>query len=250
MAFKLSILIPVYNEAPRVQALLTRVEAVPFPIERELVAVDDGSTDGSGAILQRWAAEGRIRFVPHAVNQGKGAAIRTAVQHARGDILVVQDADLELDPGDLPQLLDPILRGETEVCYGTRFHAAVGRRFALKPAYWANRLLNGVCNRLNGIRLTDFNTGYKMMTARVFRQIDLCENGFAMEPEITTKIARMGYGIMERPVRYSPRGAAQGKKMRWTCFFSYLRALLRYRFEPSTGVLSARRSPAAAAITP
>jgi glycosyltransferase involved in cell wall biosynthesis len=227
---ELSILVPVYNEVATVERLLRGVAAVRFPVTREIIAVDDGSTDGSPAVLERLASEGLIKFVSHRENQGKGAAVRTAVSLARGQILVVQDADLELDPADLPKLLEPILGGETEVCFGTRFGSAIPASTKRLPTYWANRVLNWISNRLNGLRITDFNTGYKMMTAEVMARLEIEENGFGMEPEITAKIARLGYRIIERPVRYRPRTVAAGKKIGLRDGFLYLKSMLRYRF--------------------
>jgi len=229
MLGKLSILVPVFHEAATVERLLRRVAEVSFPIEREIVAVDDGSSDGSREVLQRLGQEGLIRWVAHEVNRGKGAAVQTAVRHAQGDVLVVQDADLELDPGELPGLLAPILNGETSVCYGSRSLNGASAALRRRPAYWANRLLNALSNRLNGLRITDFNTCYKMMTAQVMHQLDLTQNGFALEPEITTKLARLGYTIVERPIRYQPRSVAAGKKIRAADFFKYVAVMVRCR---------------------
>ena len=233
MAAKLSILVPVYNELATLEPLLRRVAAVDFLIDREIVVVDDGSTDGSRAVLRRLAREGLIRYIESESNNGKGAAVRTAAAHATGQVLVIQDADLELEPEDLPALLEPILAGETQVCYGTRFAPPVPAEFRRLPTYWANRGLNLISNLLNGIRITDFNTCYKMFTAEVAARLSIRETGFGMEPEITTKIARMGYRIIERPIRYRPRTVAGGKKIRARDLFGYLAAMVRYRFFPS-----------------
>lgn len=230
MVRKLSILVPVYNEAATVETLLRRVAEVRFPIEREILAVDDGSCDGSREVLQRLASEGVIRLVAHQANRGKGAAVRTAVEHAHGDVLVVQDADLELDPHDLPNLLAPILAGEAEVCYGSRFLGGADRSLRYRPAYWANRILNAFSNVLNGLKITDFNTCYKLVTAEVMARLALTQDGFALEPEITTKLARLGYTIVERPIGYRPRSVAAGKKIRAADFFQYLAVMVRYRF--------------------
>lgn len=227
---KLSILVPVYNELATLEPLLRRLARVRFPIDREIVVVDDGSTDGSRAVLRRLAAEELIRYVESAANNGKGAAVRTAAAHATGQVLVVQDADLELDPEDLPTLLEPILAGETQVCYGTRFTPPVPAEIRRLPTYWANRFLNFISNRLNGIRITDFNTCYKMFTAQVASRFSISETGFGMEPEITAKISRLGYKIVERPVRYHPRTIAGGKKIRAFDLFKYLLAMCRCHF--------------------
>jgi len=230
MAARLSILVPVFNEVPTVERLLHRVAAVPFPIEREIITVDDGSSDGSPEVLRRLAQEGLIRLIVHDTNRGKGAAVRTAAKHASGNVLVVQDADLELDPAELPSLLAPILSRATEVCYGSRFLNGVSASVRRRPAYWANRALNLISNSLTGLRITDFNTCYKMMTADAMARLDLVQNGFALEPEITVKLARLGYTILERPIRYAPRSAAAGKKIRASAFFKYLVVMLRCRF--------------------
>lgn len=230
MIRKLSILVPVYNEAATVEALLRRVAAVPFPVESEIIAVDDGSTDGSHEVLLRLEALGLIRAIVHSANQGKGAAVRSAAAHATGDVVVVQDADLELDPSELPSLLAPLISGESQVCYGSRFLKGVDRSMRRRPAYWANRLLNALCNRLNGLAITDFNTCYKMLSAAIIRRLELEQNGFALEPEITTKLARLGVAIVERPITYAPRSVAEGKKIRFADFFKYVAIMFRYRF--------------------
>jgi len=230
MLRRLSILVPVYNEVTTVEQMLWRVAAVSFPIDREIVVVDDGSSDGSRQILERLAATDLIKLIVHDTNKGKGAAVRTALRHARGQILVVQDADLELDPDDLPALLKPILAGEAQVCYGSRFMNGIPWTVRRRPTYWANIALNKLSNLLNGLYITDFNTCYKMMTRDVLRRVSISESGFAMEAEITAKIARMGHVILERPVRYEPRGLAAGKKIRVRDVIRYVYAMLRYRF--------------------
>lgn len=230
MARKLSILVPVYNEVATVEQLVHCVAVVPFPIDREIVVVDDGSSDGSREILVRLAETNLITFVGHESNRGKGAAVQTALQHARGDVVVVQDADLELDPNDLPALLEPILSGDAEVCYGSRFMSTVPGSMRCMPTYWVNRVLNALSNLLNGINITDFNTCYKMVTTEVMSKLGIAQNGFAMEPEITAKIARLGYRIVERPVHYHPRTFAGGKKIRALDLFKYLAVMFRYRF--------------------
>lgn len=230
MVCKLSILIPVYNEAATIGELLRRVTAVRFPIDREIIVVDDGSCDGSQQVWERLAQTGVIKFIAHNTNMGKGAAVQTALKHTTGDVVVIQDADLELDPDDLPKLLEPILSGQTQVCYGSRFMGGVTWHIRRRPTYWANRILNALSNLVNGIKLTDFNTCYKMLTADVLSRFSITQSGFAMEPEITAKIARLGYRIVERPVRYEPRGYGAGKKIRFVDLLKYLIAMVRYRF--------------------
>lgn len=243
MLRKLSILVPVYNEVATVEQVLWRVAAVSFPIEREIVVVDDGSSDGSRQVLERLASTGLIQLIKHDTNKGKGAAVRTALRHARGQILVVQDADLELNPADLPTLLEPILSREAQVCYGSRFMNGIPWTVRRRPTYWGNIALNKLSNFLNGIRITDFNTCYKMMTREVLARVSITENGFAMEPEITAKIAQLGHAIVERPVRYEPRGFGDGKKIRVRDAIRYVYAMLRYRFLWSAEATSVPRMP-------
>ncbi|RIK67915.1 MAG: glycosyl transferase [Planctomycetota bacterium] len=227
---ELSVLVPVFNEERTVGRTLRRLLAVPFPGPFEVIVVDDGSTDGSAEVIQRLTGTEGVSVVRHEVNSGKGAAIQTALRHARGRFMVIQDADDELDPMDLLPMFEKVRTGVCPVCYGSRFLGDAGR-FRFRPIYLANRLLNGLCNVLNGLRLTDMNTCYKMMRTDIARRLNLCSRGFAMEPEITTKLARMGIDILEHPIRYKPRLRAEGKKIRATDFFRYLLAMIRFRFE-------------------
>ena len=230
MARKLSILVPVYNEVATIERVVRCVAAVRFPIAREIIVVDDGSSDGSREALRSLVEADLIKLIVHQVNRGKGAAVQTALKHATGDIVVIQDADLELDPHDLLNLLEPILSGETQICYGSRFLNGVPWSIRRRPTYWANRILNALSNLLNGIKITDFNTCYKMMTSSVMSRLTIRQSGFAMEPEITGKIARLGYRIVERPVCYQPRTTGDGKKIRFADLFKYLLAMVHYRF--------------------
>lgn len=227
----LSIIVPVYNECATVRRVLAKLRSVRFPVATEIVVVDDGSTDGSKDILRRLPPWDDVRVIFRRRNGGKGSAIRTALQHIRGRVMVVHDADEELDPNDLPTLFDPVHRGDAAVCYGSRFCRDV-RPFRWRPTFWANRLLTALCNRLNGLHLTDMNTCYKMMRTDVARQLNLSSSGFEIEPEITTKLARLGVPIIERPVCYRPRSAAQGKKVRAFDFVRYLVAMFRCRLQP------------------
>jgi glycosyltransferase involved in cell wall biosynthesis len=225
----LSILVPVYNEARTIRQVLDRISRVSFPTRTEIVIVDDGSTDGTVQLLRELPSSPHVQAVFHERNQGKGRAIRTALEHARGEIVVVQDADEELNPEDLRPLYEIVSGSPGAVCYGSRFAGDV-RSFHGQPTYWANRLLNAFCNLVNGLRLTDMNTCYKMMPADVARRLDITSRGFAMEPEITTKLARMGLTIVEHPITYRPRSKAEGKKIRFADFFRYLAAIIRFRF--------------------
>ncbi len=243
MERRLSILVPVFNEVDTAEALIRRLEAVRFPIDREILVVDDGSSDGSRQLLEKLADAGLIRLTVHEVNRGKGAAIQTALSQATGDIVVFQDADLELDPEDLPQLLEPILSGQSRVCYGSRFLNGVSWSVRRRPTYWANRILNALSNLVNGIRITDFNTCYKMLTAEIVSRISITQCGFEMEPEITGKLARLGVTIAERPIRYEPRGFGTGKKIRLRDILKYLQAMVRYRFFWSEGYAGVTKAP-------
>ncbi len=202
---KLSILIPVYNEAATLDALLQRVLAVEIP-DREIVVVDDHSTDASPAILENFKSD-VVRVIRHEKNLGKGAAVRTALTHARGDYVIIQDADNELDPNDILRLLAPVRAGSAVVVYGARNLSvqSFGNRLG-------NQMLTLATNILFGTRISDMETCYKLMPTVVMRDLDLRANSFDIEPEITAKLARGGLKIFEVPVRYTPR--TEHKKMR------------------------------------
>ncbi len=194
---KLSILIPVFDERETVHEILERVAAV--SLEKEIVVVDDGSTDGTTEVLQSLQDE-RFHVVYHPENRGKGAAIRTALAAATGDVVVIQDADLEYDPADFAALLEPIARGETKVVYGVR----TLRRQSL-PRRLGNNFLSLVTRILFRVSLHDMETCYKMMAKEVFDRFTIESNGFEIEPEITAKVLKLGYGIREVPISYAPR---------------------------------------------
>lgn len=226
---KLSVIIPVYNEIDTIAEVLRRVRAV--PIEKEVVVVDDGSRDGTREWLQAYQAPD-TRVVFHDRNRGKGAAIRTGLRYVTGDVVLIQDADLELDPAEYPVLLEPIRRGETQVVFGSRFLRRPERLWW--ATYLANRLLTWLTNRLYHVRLTDMMTCYKVFTRDVARGLQLVSDRFEIEPELTAKILRGGWSIREVPVSYRPRVYAQGKKIRVGDFFRVVRALWRFRhFEPT-----------------
>ncbi len=227
---KVSILIPVYNEERTVSQILEQVRAVDLsPLEKEIIVVDDGSQDGSVEILSQEAQRGDITFVRHERNQGKGAAVRTAMAHATGDIFLIQDADLEYDPRDYPSLLRPILERRAEVVYGSRFLG--GPRKAM--LFWhmvANKLLTLITNILYDSILSDMETCYKVFKAEVVRSIPLRARGFEFEPEITAKILKRGYRIFEVPITYTGREYHEGKKIKARDAFIALWTLLKYRF--------------------
>ena len=229
----LSILVPVFNEAPTVADCLRQVLDAPLPagVEPEVIVVDDGSTDGTLDALHA-CAEGdpRIRVLAHAQNQGKGAAVRTALAASRGDICLIQDADLEYDPADYPRLLGPILDDEADVVYGSRFLPRERRRVL---RYWhsaGNRFLTRLSNRLTDLDLTDMETGFKVARGDLFRSIPIRSARFGLEPELTAKFARLRCRICEVPVRYVSRGYGDGKKITWRDGVSALFTMLRFRF--------------------
>lgn len=219
---KLSILLPVYNEEANLERLLERLLAI--DVAKEVVAVDDCSKDRSGEILDRFAGRG-VTVVCHEVNQGKGAAVRTALAHATGDYVIIQDADNELDPNDIPRLLVPVWQGKAEVVYGAR-----NLRVQSWSNFLGNKMLTLATNLLFGTRVSDMETCYKMMPTSVMRALNLESNSFDIEPEITAKLARTGHSIYEVPISYQPR--REDKKMRpLRDGFRALRALFKYRFE-------------------
>lgn len=240
-----SVLMPVYNEAKTLRAIVAHVRAmadlaltvVPLAseepetvrLEQEIIAVDDGSRDESPAILRELAAAGELRAFFHAHNQGKGAAIRTAIQHATGEILLIQDADLEYDPRDYPRLLEPILEGRSSVVYGSRFLGGPRKAMYFRHML-GNKLLTLVTNILYDSILTDMETCYKCFRREVLDGVPLRARRFELEPEITAKILKRGYRIYEVPISYAGREYAEGKNITWRDGFPALWALIKYRF--------------------
>jgi dolichol-phosphate mannosyltransferase len=218
---KLSVLVPVYNEEAGVAEVIRRVAAI--PVDKEIIVVDDCSTDGTPEILAELQREVvGLRVIRHPTNRGKGAAVRTAMDAATGDCLIIQDADLEYDPNDIPRLLQPILEGRAKVVYGVRSFA--GQKLHVRLG---NRFLTWLTNLLYGTRIHDMETCYKLMRAEVARGLNIECQRFDLEPEITAKIARRGYTIHELPISYEPR---QEKKLSpWRDGLPALRALFRYR---------------------
>jgi glycosyltransferase involved in cell wall biosynthesis len=225
----LSIIVPVYNEAGTVRQVIERLLEIPLPLAREIIVVNDGSTDGTSQVLDGLPrAEGVLSVVHAAANGGKGSAIRIGLSRATGTIIAIQDADLELDPVQLADLVQPILDGHADVVYGSRFLA--GRPAGPWMSIAANRALTALTNILFGGRLTDMETCYKIMDTAVARGLNLESNRFDIEPEITAKLLRQRRRIVERPVSFDPRNRASGKKIRWSDGVHAIAVLLKYRF--------------------
>lgn len=222
----LSIIIPVFNEKSTIAEVINKISTVDLPVKKEIIVVDDGSTDGTTEILQAQKNSKTIfHFTP--VNTGKGAAIRIGLTAAKGEIILIQDADLEYSPNDYLKLIEPILEGRGSVVYGSRF---------LQPNYItpvrraANKGLTILTNRLYKSNLTDMETGFKVFTSQVARKISLKSNGFEIEPEITARILQAGFKISEVPVSYNPRTKIEGKKISWVDGFRAVGTLIRCRF--------------------
>jgi glycosyltransferase involved in cell wall biosynthesis len=229
MSELLSILVPVYNESRTVRQVIDRLLAIPLPIDREIIVVNDGSSDGTAQVLDGVPPVPGVLSIVHAQkNGGKGSAIRLGLSQARGTIIAIQDADLELDPIQLADLVQPILDGHAEVVYGSRFLA--GRPAGPWLSIAANRTLTGITNLLFGGHLTDMETCYKIMRAPVARALRLECNRFDIEPEITAKLLRQRRRIVERPVKFDPRSRASGKKIGWRDGVHAIAVLVKYRF--------------------
>jgi glycosyltransferase involved in cell wall biosynthesis len=232
---KLSILIPVYNEERTLEEVVRRVSAVPTP--KEILIVDDGSKDRSREILTRLQEESdrakdpvntiRVFFQPQ--NQGKGAAIKTALSHVTGDVVIIQDADLEYDPKDYPALLEPIQSGDADVVYGTRFYGSGPHRVFFFWHYVGNQILTLISNMLTNLNLSDMEVGYKAFRAEVIKDVDLRSQRFGFEPEITVKLAKKQYRFYEVPISYHGRTYDEGKKITWKDGVAALYYMIRFR---------------------
>ncbi|MCD6506387.1 glycosyltransferase family 2 protein [Candidatus Poribacteria bacterium] len=213
---KLSVVIPVYNEVNTIEEVLEKVKAVRIPLEKEIIIVDDGSTDGTREKLSEiQKADPSLRIILHERNMGKGAALRTGFQHVTGQIVIIQDADLEYNPSEYPRLLEPILDGRADVVYGSRFLGGTTRRVTSFWHYMANKFLTFLSNMLMNLNLTDMETCYKVIRTDVLKRLNLRGNRFEIEPEITAKLARIGCRIYEVPISYSGRDVSEGKKIKW-----------------------------------
>jgi glycosyltransferase involved in cell wall biosynthesis len=232
----LSIIIPVFNEKSTIAEVIKKISAVELPLEKEIIVVDDGSTDGTTEILRAHDA-GNTVFSFKPVNSGKGAAIRTGLEVAKGDIILIQDADLEYNPQDYQALLEPILNGQTSVVYGSRFLQNNYIPFIRRQA---NRSLTVLTNLIYKTNLTDMETGFKVFTAHAAAKISLKADGFEIEPEITSRLLQAGFEIIEVPVSYNPRTKFEGKKINWRDGFIAIWMLAKCRFEKK--VLSEKQS--------
>jgi glycosyltransferase involved in cell wall biosynthesis len=227
---KLTIAVPVYNERERVGAALKELLSTGFPIEVEIIVVDDGSTDGTADAIESIGLPDSVRLLRHETNRGKGAALRTALEAATGDVFVPFDADLEYQPSDLVRCLEPLIAGETDLVYGTR---AFGSHTSFN--FWyvvGNKLLNLWANVLFNCYISDLETCYKMARTQVLRSLDLRADGFDIEAEVTAKLLRGGYRPFEVPIGYKARTREQGKKISWRDGLIALWTIAKVRFAP------------------
>jgi glycosyltransferase involved in cell wall biosynthesis len=228
---KLSIVIPVYNEAATIAQLVAWVRAVEVGMEKEILLVDDCSRDGTREVLRKMDADhADLKVLFHEVNRGKGAALRTGFAAATGDIVLIQDADLEYDPKEYPRLLQPILDGHADVVFGSRFLGGGPHRVVYYWHYLGNKLLTTLSNMTTNLNLTDMEVCYKVFKREVIQSIPLKENRFGFEVEITAKLARRKLKIYEVPISYYGRDYAEGKKIGWKDGFSAIRCIVKYMF--------------------
>ena len=224
---KLSVVIPVYNEKKTLSELICRVEAV--KLEKEIIIVDDASTDGTRDLLKKYEGQERFKVIYQSKNAGKGSALRAGFDKAEGEIIIVQDGDLEYNPKEYPLLIEPILDGRADVVYGSRFLGGTHRVFFFWH-YVGNKVLTTLSNMCTNLCLTDMETGYKVFRRTVLDSFILKCNRFGFEPEFTSKVARHAFRIYEVPISYSGRGYEEGKKIDWKDGVAALWFIFRFRF--------------------
>jgi len=223
---KLSVVIPVYNEIETINEILKRVQSVPH--DKEIIVVDDRSTDGTTELLSQ-ISDNNLTILFHPVNRGKGAALRTGFERVTGDIVIIQDADLEYDPEEYDRLIEPILDGRADVVYGSRFTGGP-QRVLFFWHYVGNKFLTLLSNMLTNVNLSDMETCYKVFRAHLLEKITIKSNRFGFEPEITAKFAKLKCRIYEVPISYSGRNYEEGKKITWTDGFAAFVHIIRFRF--------------------
>jgi len=225
---KVSVVIPVYNEVGTIEEIVSRVQAI--HLKKEIIIVDDGSTDGTGERLKEINRDQEnVKVFCHLRNQGKGAALRTGFKSVTGDIVIIQDADLEYDPREYRRLLEPILHDRVDVVYGSRFLAGSDR----KSFFWqrlGNKFLTLLSKAMTGLDLTDMETGYKVFRRQILRVITFKSSRFGFEPEFTAKVAKKGFRVDEVPISYQSRSYAEGKKIKWKDGIVAILAILWFRF--------------------
>ena len=224
---KVSIVIPIYNEKRTILKILEKVEkSNTLGLEKEIILVDDGSTDGTREILKN--LESKYQIIYHQQNSGKGAAVRTGFKKTTGDIVLIQDADLELNPENYPQIIRPILEGQTEVVYSSRYQEYNPHHY--RHYYLGGKLISFLTNLFYGSKLTDVYCGYKVFKADVLKSLELENNGFGIEQELTIKTLKKGYKIKEVPITYYPRTRQEGKKIRWWDGLKAIWLIIKYKF--------------------
>jgi len=226
---KISIIVPAFNEKNTIKEIIEKIENVSLPIEKEIIAVDDGSFDGTEEILRRLKEKFDFILIRHPKNQGKGAAIKTGLSSSTGDFVLIQDADLEYDPNDYPILLKPLLENNFSVVYGSRILGKNKRGKLL--FYLGGRFLTFLVNLLYGLNITDEATGYKVFKKEILKGLNLENKGFDFCPEVTAKIAKRGIKIYEVPIFYNPRTDKEGKKLKWIDGLRAVCALIKYKFK-------------------